>query len=100
MRMAHAFPLPPARCEVNRRYRPSGDQRDRLLSVPGDVRRLGSPPVVDTIQTSLCRLLSDSRTVVSVNATRSPEGDMAGDAIVPLRDRSVGWKRRGACSGM
>jgi hypothetical protein len=83
-RIAHAFPFPPARCEVNSRWRPSGVKRGLLLSVLGLVNRVGVPPAVGTTQTSLCRRFSASRTVVTVKATRRPSGDTAGVPTVVI----------------
>src|SRR5881397_2056214 len=94
MRMAQLFPLPPGRVELKKRYFPSGDQRGAELSVPGEVKRCGSPPAVGTTQISLCRLFSASRTVVTVKATRSPAGDIAGAPTVVSRYQSAGWKGR------
>src|SRR4051812_24888824 len=94
MRIAQVFPLPPGRVDVKNRYFPSGDQRAALLSVLGDVKRCGSPPAVGTTQISLCRLFSASRTVVTVTATRSPAGDMAGALSVVSRYQSRSWKAR------
>src|SRR5688500_2564297 len=94
MRSAHVFPLPPGRCDVNRRYLPSGENRGFELSVLGDVYRTGCPPAVGTTQTSECRLFSASFTVVTVKATSRPSGDMAGDATVVRRYQSLGVKAR------
>ena len=86
--MAQLLPFPPARNDVKKRYFPSGDHRGALLSVPGEVKRCGSPPAVGTTQISLCRLFSFSRTVVPVTATRSPAGEMAGALRVTRRYQS------------
>src|ERR1700738_4520129 len=96
MRIAQLFPFPPGRGEVKNRMRPSADQRGALLSVLGDVKRCGSPPAVGTTQISLCRLFSASRTVVTVKATRSPAGDIAGALSVVRRYQSASWKARRA----
>ena len=80
--MAHVFPFPPVRDDVKKRYLPSGDHLGEVLSVPGDVNRCGSPPALGTTQISLCRLFSASRTVVTVNAIRSPVGETAGAVSV------------------
>src|SRR3954468_16164292 len=72
MRSIHVLPLPPPRCDVKTRYFPSGDHRGFELSVPGDVKRCGSPPVYGTTHTSRWYLLSFSFTVCTVNATRWP----------------------------
>src|SRR3954447_14567763 len=92
--MAQRFPFPPLRDELKKRYFPSGDQRGLLLSVLGEVKRCGSPPEVGTTHTSLCRLFSASRTVVTVTATRSPLGDIAGPLSVVSRYQSASWKAR------
>src|SRR6476620_6108781 len=95
MRIAQRFPLPPARVDVKKSHLPSGDHCGAVLSVPGDVNRCGSPPAVGTTQTSLCRLFSASRTVVTVTATRSPAGDIAGALNVVTLYQSASWKARG-----
>src|SRR6185503_5962244 len=60
MRRIHWLPpVPPARFDVKKRYLPSSDQRGLLASVPGDVRRTGSPdPFTFAIQISVCRRFS------------------------------------------
>src|SRR5690242_17184804 len=78
MRSAHVEPRPPGRFDVKNRYFPSPEKRGLLLSVPGEVYRTGWPPFVGATQISECRLFSDSRTVVTVKATRAPSGDSAG----------------------
>src|SRR6478672_28673 len=94
MRIAQRFPFPPVRDDVKNSHLPSGDQYGALLSVPGDVNRCGSPPAVGTTHTSLCRLFSVSRTVVTVTATRSPAGDIAGALSVVSLYQSASWKAR------
>src|SRR5688572_19889627 len=94
MRNAHVRPLAPGRVEVKSRYFPSAEKRGFVLSVLGEVKRTGSPPAVGTTQTSACRLFSDSRTVVTVNATRRPSGDTAGALSVVTLYQSAGVKAR------
>jgi hypothetical protein len=82
--------------ELNNRYFPSAENRGFELSVLGDVYRVAEPPETGTTQTSLCRLFSLSRTVVTVNATSLPSGDTAGALSVVTRYQSLGVKARGA----
>src|SRR5512144_2053869 len=94
MRSAQVVPFPPSRFEAKKRYAPVGDQRGLVLSVPGEVYRCGSPPAVLATQTSLWRLFSASRTVVTVNATRLPSGESAGELTVVRRYQSAGVNAR------
>src|SRR5689334_18927821 len=85
MRNAHVRARDPGRVELNSRYFPSAENLGCELSVLGDVYRVASPPAIGTTQTSLCRLFSLSRTVVTVNATSLPSGETAGvDSVVSL----------------
>src|SRR5687768_7885980 len=92
----------PGRVELKRRYFPSGENRGFELSVLGDVKRVASPPLAGTTQTSLWRLFSLSRTVVTVNATSLPSGETVGAASVVTLYQSAGVNARravaaGAC---
>jgi hypothetical protein len=80
--------------ELKRRYFPSGEKRGFELSVLGDVYRIASPPATGTTHTSLCRLFSLSRTVVTVNATSFPSGETAGALNVVSRYQSAGVNAR------
>src|SRR5678816_4523194 len=96
MRNAHVRAFEPVRTELNSRYFPSAEKRGFELSVLGDVYRVASPPAVGTTQTSLWRLLSFSRTVVTVNATSFPSGDTAGALSVVTLYQSAGVNARRA----
>src|SRR5215204_103873 len=93
--MAHVVPRPPVRCEVKKRYFPSGDQRGLLLSVPGEVQRSGAPPAVVATHTSLCRRFPASIARVTVIATRFPSGDTAGALTFTTRYQSRSIIARG-----
>src|SRR5688500_10975999 len=85
MRRPHVRLREPGRVDVKSKYLPSGEKRGFELSVLGEVYRVGSPPAAGTTHTSLCRLFSLSRTVVTVNATSFPSGETAGaDKVVTL----------------
>src|SRR5919109_220793 len=100
MRSIHVVPFPPGRFDVNIRYLPSGDQRGLLLSVLGEVKRIGAPPLTGTTHTSRWYLLSRSLIVCTVNATRPPSGDIAGALRVVSLYQSAGVKARFACAPM
>src|SRR5690625_470605 len=76
---------------------PSSDLLGFELSVPGEVRRTGSPPSAPTSQISECRLLADSLTVVTVKAICLPSGERAGELTVVTRYQSAGVKARPLC---
>ena len=97
MRSAQVRPLPPGRVDAKSSSFPSGDQRGLLLSTPGEVSRIGSPPAAGTSQTSECRLLSATTTVVTVKATCFPSGETAGLLTVVTLYQSLGVKAR-ACA--
>src|SRR6478752_4704865 len=84
----------PGRVELKSRYFPSGEKRGFELSVLGDVYRVASPPATGTTHTSLCRLFSLSRTVVTVNATSFPSGETAGALSVVSLYQSAGVNAR------
>jgi hypothetical protein len=94
MRKPQVFAREPARVELKSRYFPSGENRGFELSVLGDVYRVGSPPPTGTTHTSLCRLFSLSRTVVTVNATSLPSGETAGALNVVSLYQSAGVNAR------
>jgi len=96
MRNAHVRAFEPGRVELNRRYFPSAEKRGFELSVLGEVYHVASPPAVGTTQTSLWRLFSLSRTVVTVNATSFPSGDTAGALRVVTLYQSAGVNARRA----
>jgi hypothetical protein len=96
--MPQVRPRVPGRWEVKSKWVPSGDHRGFELSYPALVKRWGAPPSDFTTQTSLCRLFSLSRTVVTVNATYLPSGDVAGEPTVVTLNQSPGVKARGACA--
>ena len=73
---------------------PSGDQRGALLSMFAGEIRVGDPPLVVTTHTSDRRLFSASRTVVTVNATHLPSGDIAGWRTVVTRYQSASVNAR------
>jgi hypothetical protein len=97
IRSAQVRPLPPGRVEEKRRSFPSGDQRGLLLSTPGEVSRIGSPPAAGTSHTSACRLLSAATSVVTVKAICFPSGETAGLLTVVTLYQSFGVKAR-ACA--
>ena len=82
------------RVELKSRYFPSGEKRGFELSVLGDVYRVASPPATGTTHTSLWRLFSASRTVVTVNATSFPSGETAGPLNVVTLYQSAGVNAR------
>jgi len=84
----------PGRVELKRRYFPSGENRGFELSVLGDVYRVASPPATGTTHTSLCRLFSLSRIVVTVKATSFPSGETAGALKVVTLYQSAGVNAR------
>src|SRR5690349_17154899 len=94
MRSIQVLPFPPVRLDVKIRYLPSADHRGLLLSVLGDVKRIGSPPLVGAIQISRWYLLSCSLMVCTVNATRLPSGDIAVLLSVESLYQSAGVKAR------
>src|SRR5688500_6585493 len=95
MRSPHVRTVDPGRVELKSRYLPSGEKRGFELSVLGDVYRVASPPAAGTTHTSACRLFSLSRTVVTVNATSLPSGDMAGaESVVTLYQSAGVYARR------
>src|SRR3954452_19191717 len=96
MRNAHVRAFEPVRTELNSRDFPSAEKRGFELSVLGDVYRVASPPAVGTTQTSLWRLLSFSRTVVTVNATSFPSAETAGPLRVVTLYQSAGVNARRA----
>ena len=91
----HVRPRDPGRVDENSSHFPSGDQRGLELSYPGAVYLVDVPPALGTTQTSWCRLLSASLTVVTVNATRRPSGESAGALRVVTRYQSAGVNARG-----
>src|SRR5678816_210003 len=84
----------PGRVELKSRYLPSGEKRGFEPSVLGDVYRVASPPATGTTHTSLWRLFSASRTVVTVNATSFPSGETAGPLNVVTLYQSAGVNAR------
>src|SRR6185312_9200316 len=60
---------------------------------------IAEPPAVGTIQISLCRLFSDSRTVVTVIATFPPSGESDGALTVVTLYQSSGVKACLAAAG-
>ena len=78
-----------SRCDWKLSTLPSGDQRGTDDSREGSVKRKGSPSGWPSrsrcSQTSRCRRLSSSTTVVFVKATRSPFGERATSPTSTMR---------------